>query len=40
MVLVAPEAGLPLLFIEADNCTEEAPVIAAQFDKYMSHFRL
>ncbi|WP_078492065.1 replication-relaxation family protein [Streptomyces yerevanensis] len=38
IVLTAPEAGLPLLFIEADNCTEEAPVIAAKFDKYMRHF--
>ncbi|WP_221355414.1 replication-relaxation family protein [Streptomyces beigongshangae] len=38
IVLIAPEAGLPLLFIEADNCTEEAPIIAAKFDKYMRHF--
>lgn len=38
VVLTAPEVGLPLLFIEADNCTEEAPVIAAKFDKYMRHF--
>ncbi|MFR0355270.1 hypothetical protein [Streptomyces sediminimaris] len=30
--------GLPLLFIEADNCTEEVPIIAAKFDKYMRHF--
>lgn len=39
IVLTAPEAGLPLLFIEADNCTEEAPIIAAKFDKYMRHYR-
>lgn len=38
IVLIAPEVGLPLLFIEADNCTEEAPIIAAKFDKYMRHF--
>ncbi|MFI8301364.1 replication-relaxation family protein [Streptomyces nigra] len=38
IVLTAPEMGLPLLFIEADNCTEEAPIIAAKFDKYMRHF--
>jgi hypothetical protein len=39
LVLTAPEAGLPLLFIEADNCTEDASVIALKFDKYMRHFR-
>lgn len=38
IVLTAPEAGLPLLFIEADNCTEDASVIALKFDKYMRHF--
>ncbi|MEV7739134.1 replication-relaxation family protein [Streptomyces sp. NPDC088921] len=38
IVLTAAEAGVPLLFIEADNCTEEAPIIAAKFDKYMRHF--
>jgi hypothetical protein len=38
IVLTAPQVGLPLLFIEADNCTEEAPVIAAKFDKCMRHF--
>ncbi|MFC8063719.1 hypothetical protein [Streptomyces sp. NPDC057293] len=27
LVLTAPEAGVPLLFIEADNCTEEAALI-------------
>ncbi|WP_434482052.1 hypothetical protein [Streptomyces sp. NBC_01340] len=39
IVLIAPEAGLPLLFMEADNCTEDASVIAAKFDKYMRHYR-
>ncbi|MGI5380546.1 hypothetical protein ACQEV2_41305 [Streptomyces sp. CA-251387] len=34
IVLITPEVGLPLLFIEADNCTEDA----AKFDKYMRHF--
>ncbi|MEU1406802.1 replication-relaxation family protein [Streptomyces sp. NPDC005728] len=38
IVLVAPEAGVPLLFIEADNCTEDAALIAAKFDKYMRFF--
>ncbi|MFJ9588753.1 hypothetical protein [Streptomyces acidicola] len=37
-VLTAPEAGLPLLFIEADNCTEDTGKIAVKFDKYMRHF--
>ncbi|GAA3917396.1 hypothetical protein GCM10023084_80420 [Streptomyces lacrimifluminis] len=32
-----PGAGLPLLFIEADNYTEEVPIIAAKFDTYMRH---
>ncbi|MCX4419414.1 MULTISPECIES: hypothetical protein [Streptomyces] len=27
------------MFTEADNCTEDASVIAAKFDKYMRHFR-
>ncbi|MDN0200775.1 hypothetical protein [Streptomyces sp. S.PNR 29] len=30
--------GLPLLFIGADNCTEDAAKMAAKFDKYMRHF--
>ncbi|WP_404200370.1 hypothetical protein [Streptomyces tauricus] len=37
VVLTAPEAGLPLLFIETDNCTEDASIIAAKFDEYMGH---
>ncbi|BBC29363.1 hypothetical protein SGFS_006570 [Streptomyces graminofaciens] len=39
IVLIGPEAGLALLFVEADDRTEEAPVIALKFDKYMGHFR-
>ncbi|WP_331743797.1 hypothetical protein OG762_48525 (plasmid) [Streptomyces sp. NBC_01136] len=39
LVLIAPEAGVPLLFIEADNCTEDATIIAAiiagKFDNYL-----
>ncbi|MFB6901524.1 replication-relaxation family protein [Streptomyces hydrogenans] len=38
VVLTAPEAGVPLLFIEVDNCTEEAALIAAKFDKYLRFF--
>ncbi|MGW2050826.1 replication-relaxation family protein [Streptomyces sp. NPDC001858] len=39
VVLTAPEAGVPLLFIEADNCTEEAVLIARKFDKYARFFK-
>ncbi|WP_446044678.1 replication-relaxation family protein [Streptomyces olivaceus] len=39
VVLTAPQAGLPLLFIEVDNCTEEAVLIAAKFDKYARFFQ-
>ncbi|MFD3424141.1 replication-relaxation family protein [Streptomyces decoyicus] len=39
IVVIAPEAGVPLLFIEADNCTEEAVLIAAKFDKYARFFQ-
>ncbi|MGW1068915.1 replication-relaxation family protein [Streptomyces aureus] len=38
IVLTAPQAGVPLLFIEVDNCTEEAALIAAKFDKYKRFF--
>lgn len=39
-VVIAPEAGvLPLLFIEVDNCAEEAVLIAAKFDKYARFFK-
>ncbi|MFJ4972705.1 replication-relaxation family protein [Streptomyces sp. NPDC088755] len=39
VVVTAPGDGVPLLFIEVDNCTEEAVLIAAKFDKYMRFFR-
>lgn len=39
IVVTVPGDGVPLLFIEADNCTEEATLIAAKFDKYMRFFR-
>ncbi|MFI6093521.1 hypothetical protein [Streptomyces sp. NPDC051218] len=35
----ALDFGRPLLFIEVDNCTEEPPLIAAKFDKYMRFFQ-
>ncbi|MFF0630245.1 replication-relaxation family protein [Streptomyces sp. NPDC004296] len=38
VVLTAPDAGVPLLFIEADNCTEDAALIDAKFDKYARFF--
>ncbi|WP_353963277.1 hypothetical protein [Streptomyces sp. NBC_01549] len=31
--------GCRCCFMEADNCTEDASVIAAKFDKYMRHYR-
>ncbi|MCP9213270.1 replication-relaxation family protein [Streptomyces sp. NEAU-Y11] len=39
VVLTAPEGGVPLLFLEADNCTEDAALIAAKFDKYARFFK-
>ncbi|MFC8201602.1 replication-relaxation family protein [Streptomyces sp. NPDC057298] len=39
-VLQAPEAGLPVLFVEVDNCTESPEVLAAKFEKYRTYFRL
>ncbi|MGW5115232.1 replication-relaxation family protein [Streptomyces noursei] len=39
IVLTAPESDVPLLFIEADNCTEDAALIAAKFDKYARFFK-
>ncbi|MET8102887.1 replication-relaxation family protein [Streptomyces sp. NPDC005236] len=39
VVVTAPGDGVPLLFIEADNCTEEAVLIAAKFDKYARFFQ-
>ncbi|MET8038756.1 replication-relaxation family protein [Streptomyces sp. NPDC005345] len=38
-VLQAPDAGLPVLFVEVDNCTEPADVLAAKFEKYIRYFR-
>jgi hypothetical protein len=35
IVLTAPEDGVPLLFVELDNCYESAPELAAKIDKYM-----
>ncbi|GHD79541.1 hypothetical protein GCM10010317_100310 [Streptomyces mirabilis] len=34
-VLQVPEAGLPVLFVEVDNCTESADTLAAKFEKYL-----
>lgn len=39
-VLQAPEAGLPVLFVEVDNCTEPPEMLAAKFEKYRTYFRL
>ncbi|MFC5203562.1 replication-relaxation family protein [Streptomyces kaempferi] len=39
IVCTAPQDGVPLLFIEVDNCTEDAALIAAKFDKYMRFFQ-
>ncbi|MFF3489411.1 replication-relaxation family protein [Streptomyces sp. NPDC002701] len=38
-VLHAPEAGVPVLLFEVDNCTESADVLAAKFDRYRRFFR-
>ncbi|MFF5315539.1 replication-relaxation family protein [Streptomyces massasporeus] len=35
IVITAPENGVPLLFVEIDNCFESAQVLAAKIDKYM-----
>ncbi|EST29225.1 replication-relaxation family protein [Streptomyces roseochromogenus] len=35
IVLTAPEDGVPLLFVEIDNCFESAQELAAKIDKYM-----
>lgn len=37
--LFAPKARRPLLSVGADDCTEEAPFGAAEFDKHTRHFR-
>ncbi|MFD7438826.1 hypothetical protein [Streptomyces sp. NPDC059861] len=34
VVLTAAEAGVPLLFIEADNCTEEAVLITRKYGRF------
>ncbi|MFH8470927.1 replication-relaxation family protein [Streptomyces sp. NPDC017991] len=38
-VLHAPEAGVPVLLFEVDNCTESADVLVAKFDRYRRFFR-
>ncbi|MER6345339.1 replication-relaxation family protein [Streptomyces sp. NPDC001595] len=35
IVITAPEDGVPLLFVEIDNCFESAKVLAGKIDKYM-----
>ncbi|MFB6775526.1 replication-relaxation family protein [Streptomyces sp. NPDC056337] len=35
IVITAPGDGVPLLFVEIDNCFESAQVLAAKIDKYM-----
>ncbi|MFB7853277.1 replication-relaxation family protein [Streptomyces sp. NPDC056053] len=35
IVITSPEDGVPLLFVEIDNCHESAQVLAAKIDKYM-----
>ncbi|WSQ15059.1 replication-relaxation family protein [Streptomyces sp. NBC_01231] len=39
-VLQAPEAGLPVLLMEVDNCTEADELLAGKFDRYRRFFRL
>lgn len=38
-VLLAPDAGVPLLLVEVDNCTETPERLAAKFDRYRDYFR-
>lgn len=38
-VLLAPEAGVPVLLVEVDNCTETPERLAAKFDRYRDFFR-
>ncbi|MFF1257449.1 replication-relaxation family protein [Streptomyces sp. NPDC058321] len=38
-VVTAPEHRMPLLFIEADNCHEDAVTIAAKFDRYARFYQ-
>jgi hypothetical protein len=37
IVITAPEDGVPLLFVELDNCYESAQELAAKIDKYMRY---
>ncbi|MFD9400242.1 replication-relaxation family protein [Streptomyces sp. NPDC060011] len=39
-VLTGPEADLPVLFVEVDNCTEPPETLEAKFEKYLRYFRL
>jgi hypothetical protein len=39
-VLLAPEAGVLVLVVEVDNCTETSDVLAAKFDRYRRFFRV
>ncbi|MEU1670379.1 replication-relaxation family protein [Streptomyces sparsogenes] len=39
IVLTAPQDGVPLLFIEVDNCHETAEEIAAKLEKYARFFK-
>ncbi|MDH6521831.1 hypothetical protein M2163_001176 [Streptomyces sp. SAI-135] len=38
-VLLAPDAGVPVLMVEVDNCTESPERLAAKFDRYRDYFR-
>ncbi|MFG2660949.1 hypothetical protein [Streptomyces sp. NPDC048425] len=38
-VVTAPEHRMPLLFIEADNCHEDAVTIAAKFDRHLRFYQ-
>ncbi|MFE2823267.1 replication-relaxation family protein [Streptomyces sp. NPDC059271] len=39
-VLTAPEADLPVLFVEVDNCTEPPETLESKFERYLRYFRL
>ncbi|MFI5816840.1 replication-relaxation family protein [Streptomyces sp. NPDC051643] len=39
-VLRAPEAGLPVLLVEVDRCTEADEFLAAKFARYHQYFRV
>ncbi|MFI8504499.1 replication-relaxation family protein [Streptomyces sp. NPDC085524] len=39
LVLTAPQDGVPLLFIEVDNCHETAEELAAKLEKYARFFK-